>query len=453
MEPAFADFAKKAYFDIMPNALENHIAFGIHPAIGNPFNRLRFTVMPPWDERVKEQGDKFPGEMGVLCVYVPFSDLVNFGAGIGTTGGIYVPMNVPFSMVKNVWRYQRKGGEAWSPKLIMAKRMEEEIVLGMRNAKRAANIEVLLSAATDTWSSPDIAPALRDEMLKLAAETLNDLAPGQRKSGGDGASPHRQRLRSLVLQHYKPKSDRWCGLRCRLCPGCLKETPASFCECLLCEGTFVSYGTSRSVLSPQEKEIIDVDKAAEGVDIDQLVKESQREAEKEAEKEDEEPSTAEFIISDAGQQAQAPLISEKLKKMKERELHKDEENKLKEEMKEELEEQLKQVDQAVEQRPGLDGCRRKCPSARTPTEAAVANILLIWVSFKYFDRYESFAAKSYADRVGLIDEGIVGWSPNYPRGLTVDAIGNPQMISEEKFFQRRKEPRRPHPPGMAKIQV
>ncbi|CAJ1451131.1 unnamed protein product, partial [Effrenium voratum] len=172
VEPAFADFAKGAYFDIMPNALENHIAFGIPPAIGNPFNRLRFTVMPPWDERVKEQGDKFPGEMGV------FSDLVNFGAGIGTTGGIYVPMN-----------------------------------------------------------------------------------------------------------------------------------------------------------------------------------------------EDEEPSTAEFIICDAGQQAQAPLISEKLKKMKERELHKDEENKLKEEMKEELEEQLKQVDQAVEQRPGWMS-KEVSVCSHTPTEAA-----------------------------------------------------------------------------------
>ena len=72
--------------------------------------------------------------------------------------------------------------------------------------------------------------------------------------------------------------------------------------------------------------------------------------------------------------------------MKERELHKDEENKLKEEMKEELEEQLKQVDQAVEQRPGWMS-KEVSVCSHTPTEAAVANILLIWVSFKYFDHY------------------------------------------------------------------
>ena len=72
-------------------------------------------------------------------------------------------------------------------------------------------------------------------------------------------------------------------------------------------------GKSKNILS-QQRENLDAERAAEGVDIEKMVRESRREAEDEAKK---------FVVIDEGDEAKSPLLSAKQEMLKKLRVEKD----------------------------------------------------------------------------------------------------------------------------------
>ena len=94
------------YHVTSPSNLKSILENGIMPG-GSDGNRVMsyFGVFPPWDRRNRSARTRspIPGELWMLVIYVPPSELSRFGAGLSGSGDILVPQVIPPDEIKEIW--------------------------------------------------------------------------------------------------------------------------------------------------------------------------------------------------------------------------------------------------------------------------------------------------------------------------------------------------------------
>ena len=133
---------KGAYHVTSPSHLMSILKYGIVPG-GEKQRRLMtfFGVFPPWDERNRVTRTRSPdeGDMHMLIIYVPPTELIRYGAGVSSTGDIMVPENIPPFEIREIWLARncsskpddRTGERRWvitRPFKIFTKQLADEIV-------------------------------------------------------------------------------------------------------------------------------------------------------------------------------------------------------------------------------------------------------------------------------------------------------------------------------------
>ena len=130
------------YHVTSPSNLKSILENGIMPG-GSEGNRVMsyFGVFPPWDRRNRSARTRspIPGELWMLVIYVPPSELSRFGAGLSGSGDILVPQVIPPDEIKEIWIARNCSAEIdqytkekrWvitSPRKIFSRKLVDEIV-------------------------------------------------------------------------------------------------------------------------------------------------------------------------------------------------------------------------------------------------------------------------------------------------------------------------------------
>ena len=99
-----------------------------------------FGVFPPWDERNRVTRTRSPneGELHMLVIYIPPTELIRYGAGVSSTGDIMVLENIPPAEIREIWlarnfmsKQDERGERRWvitRPFKIFTKQLADEIV-------------------------------------------------------------------------------------------------------------------------------------------------------------------------------------------------------------------------------------------------------------------------------------------------------------------------------------
>ncbi len=132
---------KGAFHVTSPTNLMSILKHGIVPG-GEKQRRLMsfFGVFPPWDERNRVARTRSPneGELHMLIIYIPPTELIRYGAGVSSTGDIMVPENIPPVEIREIWlarncmsKLDDKGDRRWvitRPFKIFTRQLADEIV-------------------------------------------------------------------------------------------------------------------------------------------------------------------------------------------------------------------------------------------------------------------------------------------------------------------------------------
>ena len=251
-----------AYHVTSPSNLMSILKHGIVPG-GEKQRRLMtfFGVFPPWDERNRVTRTRSPdeGDMHMLIIYVPPTELIRYGAGVSSTGDIMVPENIPPFEIREIWLARncmskpddRTGERRWvitRPFKIFTKQLAEEIVTYAdfqtfgRPGIIAARLQIINDAIrlVERFPEPPIGnPQDREELVKdLATISADDVKSKTLKLEDEV----RCRIVSKLALYTKPSTSTLFGLPDRRCPCCLAETPSCLAICIVCNAEFWSSG-------------------------------------------------------------------------------------------------------------------------------------------------------------------------------------------------------------------
>ena len=237
------------------------LKYGIVPG-GERQRRLMsfFGVFPPWDERNRVTRTRSPneGDVHMLVVYIPPTELIRYGAGVSSTGNIMVPENIPPTEIREIWiarncmsKLDDRGERRWvitRPVKIFTKQLADEIVTYAdfntfsRPGIIAARLQIINDAIrlVERFPEPPIGnPQDLEELKKdLAIISADDVKSTTLKLEDEV----RCRITSKLALYTKPSTSTLFGLPDRRCPCCLAETPSCLAICVICNAEFWSSG-------------------------------------------------------------------------------------------------------------------------------------------------------------------------------------------------------------------
>ena len=229
-----------------------------------------FGVFRPWDRRNRSARTRspIPGELWMLVIYIPPSELSRFGAGLSGSGDILVPQVIPPDEIKEIWiarncsaeRDQNTGETRWcitTPRKIFSRKLVDEIVtyadfktLGIQGymATRQQVIDDAIQLIKK-FQAPPLGDPQDLEELKEDVDMLK-ANPGSSLKLEDEV---RSRIVMKLALYHVPSRPKIMRMHDRKCPCCLTETPSFIAVCLFCHAEFWSVPESMSELSQKEK--------------------------------------------------------------------------------------------------------------------------------------------------------------------------------------------------------
>ena len=219
-----------------------------------------FGVFPPWDERNRVTRTRSPseGELHMLIIYIPPTELIRYGAGVSNTGDIMVPENIPPEEIREIWlarncmnKLDDKGERRWviiRPFKIFTKQLADEIVTYAdfqtfgRPGIIAARLQLINDAIrlVERFPEPPIGNLKDLEELKKDLEIIS--ADDVKSKALKLEDEVRCRITSKLALYTKPSTSTLFGLPDRRCPCCLAETPSCLAICIVCNSEFWSSG-------------------------------------------------------------------------------------------------------------------------------------------------------------------------------------------------------------------
>ena len=260
------------YHVTSPSNLKSILENGIMPG-GSEGNRVMsyFGVFPPWDRRNRSARTRspIPGELWMLIIYVPPSELSRFGAGLSGSGDILVPQVIPPDEIKEIWIARNCSAEIdqytkekrWvitSPRKIFSRKLVDEIVtyadfktLGIQGFM-ATREQVISDAIELTKRFPPL-PLGDPQDLQELKEDIEVL------KGGLGTSlkledETRSRVVMKLALYHVPSKPKIMRMHDRKCPCCLTETPSFIAVCLFCHAEFWSAGKYARIIPEGEEQ-------------------------------------------------------------------------------------------------------------------------------------------------------------------------------------------------------
>ena len=296
------------YHVTSPANLQSILENGIMPG-GSEGKRVMsyLGVFPPWDRRNRSARTRspIPGELWMLVIYIPPSELSRFGAGLPGSGDILVPQVIPPDEIKEIWiarncsaeRDHNTGETRWcitTPRKIFSRKLVDEIVtyadfktLGIQGYM-ATRQQVIDDAIQLIKKFP--APPLGDpqdlEELKEDVDMLK-ANPGSSLKLEDEV---RSRIVMKLALYHVPSRPKIMRMHDRKCPCCLTETPSFIAVCLFCHAEFWSAGKYVRVVPEGEEQKNKWD----GERINKAAKEAYRKAQEENEQMPAEEKKPEF---------------------------------------------------------------------------------------------------------------------------------------------------------------
>ena len=240
---------------------------------GSEGNRVMsyFGVFPPWDRRNRSARTRspIPGELWMLVIYVPPSELSRFGAGLSGSGDILVPQVIPPDEIKEIWIARNCSAEIdphtkekrWvitSPRKIFSRKLVDEIVtyadfktFGIQGFM-ATREQVISDAIELTKKFPPL-PLGDPQDLQELKEDIEVL------KGGLGTSlkledETRSRVVMKLALYHVPSKPKIMRMHDRKCPCCLTETPSFIAVCLFCHAEFWSAGKYARIIPEGEEQ-------------------------------------------------------------------------------------------------------------------------------------------------------------------------------------------------------
>ena len=256
---------KGAYHVTSPTHLMSILKHGIVPG-GERQRRLMtfFGVFPPWDERNRVTRTRSPieGELHMMIVYIPPTELIRYGAGVSSTGDIMVPENIPPAEIREIWlarncmsKQDEKGERRWvitRPFKIFTKQLADKIVTYAdfqtfgRPGIIAARLQIINDAIRLVERFPE-APIGNPQDLEELKKDLEIISADDVKSKTLKLEDEvRCRIVSKLALYTKPSTSTLFGLPDRRCPCCLAETPSCLAICVVCNAEFWSSGRIQS---------------------------------------------------------------------------------------------------------------------------------------------------------------------------------------------------------------
>ena len=260
------------YHVTSPTNLKSILENGIMPG-GTEGNRVMsyFGVFPPWDRRNRSARTRspIPGELWMVVIFVPPSELSRFGAGLSGSGDILVPQVIPPDEIKEIWIARNCSAEIdqqtkekrWvitSPRKIFSRKLADEIVtyadfqtLGIQGFM-ATREQVISDAIELTKRFPPL-PLGDPQDLQELKEDIEELQKGLGTSLKLEDETRSRVVMKLAIYHV-PSKPKIMKMHDRKCPCCLTETPSFIAVCLFCHAEFWSAGKYARIIPEGEEQ-------------------------------------------------------------------------------------------------------------------------------------------------------------------------------------------------------
>ncbi|CAJ1370505.1 unnamed protein product [Effrenium voratum] len=227
-------------------------------------SELHFSAHAPWDKRNVNWPITIGYDPHIMAIYIPIMNLIPYGVA-----------HVWLAQPGQKWRDRGKLmiTPAKNPILLSGRSSEGFLVLTARDGK-PCGFDETLEAAREIVIRIDVPEKTRAKFHEFSVK-MEQSADKRHNSGGDtlkipAEELEEEEFRKIVVLHSKRSEEKWHGLKSRLCPACLKITPASVVKCLLCKVKFIVHGCVKSIIPDEVRREYEVKERIDAKEVESI---------------------------------------------------------------------------------------------------------------------------------------------------------------------------------------